>query len=197
MFGVESAGNSDSNDSNLMERLLFKVAKKWVAGYNIDEAIRAAKDANAKGMSAILNFLGEETARQQDVEANVQEYLSLISRINSEKVNGCVSAKPTQLGLAIDYETCLSNYRRLAEKTSEFGQFMWIDMESAKFTEGTIAIYLELLKRYKMTGVAMQSYLRRTASDLLHVLENGGRVRLVKGAYHESEEHAISTREQV
>ena len=192
-----AAGHSDSYDSNLMERLLFRVARKWVAGNSIDDAIAAAKVANSKGMAAILNFLGEETTKDGDVQANVSEYLSLIARINSEKVKGCVSVKPTQLGLAIDYETCLSNYRRLAEKAREFGQFMWIDMESVKFTEDTIAIYLDIFKRYEKTGVAMQAYLRRTASDLLHVIENGGKVRLVKGAYHESEESAFPTREEV
>jgi proline dehydrogenase len=180
-----------------MERLLFRVAKKWVAGNSADEAIAAAKAANSRGMAAILNFLGEETTKLEDVQANVSEYLSLIGRIDAEQVKGCISVKPTQLGLAIDYETCLSNYRRLAEKAREFGQFMWIDMESVKFTEDTIAIYLDIFKRYEKTGVAMQAYLRRTASDLLHVLENGGKVRLVKGAYHESGEDAFPSRDEV
>ena len=192
-----SAGHSDSYDPNLMERLLFKVAKKWVAGHSADEAIAAAKDANARGMAAILNFLGEETSKREEVENTVDEYLSVIERIGVEKIRGCVSVKPTQLGLAIDYETCLANYRRLAARASELGQFMWIDMESIKFTEDTIAIYLELFKRHEMIGVAMQSYLRRSASDLLHILENGGKVRLVKGAYHEPEEHAFQTRDEV
>jgi proline dehydrogenase len=48
-----------------------------------------------------------------------------------------------------------------------------------------------------MTGVAIQSYLRRSTSDLLHIVEHGGKVRLVKGAYHEPEEHAFSTKEEV
>jgi proline dehydrogenase len=74
---------------------------------------------------------------------------------------------------------------------------MWIDMESVKFTEDTIAIYLELYKHYSMTGVAIQSYLRRSASDILHIAEHGGKVRLVKGAYHEPEEQAFSTKEEV
>jgi proline dehydrogenase len=194
---MEPAGHSDNYDSNLMERLLFKVAKKWVAGHTADEAIAAARDANAKGMAAILNFLGEETTKPEDVENTVKEYLSVMERIAAEKIRGCVSAKPTQLGLAIGFESCLANYTRLAVKAGELGQFMWIDMESVKFTEDTIAIYLELFKHYKSIGVAMQSYLRRSASDLLHVLENGGKVRLVKGAYSEPDEHAFSSKDEV
>src|SRR6185503_15656199 len=37
----------------------------------------------------------------------------------------------------------------------------------------------------------------RSASDILHIVEHGGKVRLVKGAYHEPEQHAFSTKEEV
>ena len=188
---------SDNNDSGLLERLLFRVAKKWVAGSSTEEALAAARNANARGMGAILNFLGEDTKDSKQIESTVSEYLSLIRMLGSSGVKGCISAKPTQLGLAIDYELCLANYRRLAAKASDLGQFMWIDMESTKFTEQTISLYLEIFKDYRMTGVAMQAYLRRTASDLLHVLEKGGKVRLVKGAYHEQEENTFTMREEV
>jgi proline dehydrogenase len=70
-------------------------------------------------------------------------------------------------------------------------------MESVKFTEDTISIYLELSRQYAMIGVAIQAYLRRSASDLLHILESGGNVRLVKGAYHEAVENAFTTGEEV
>jgi proline dehydrogenase len=91
----------------------------------------------------------------------------------------------------------LQNFSRLAAKARELEQFIWLDMESVKSTEDTIAIYLDLYKQYDMVGVAVQSYLRRSASDLLHIIECGGKVRLVKGAYHESEEHVFVTDEEV
>lgn len=192
-----AATHSQNNDARLMERLLFRVAKKWVAGYGTEEAIAAALDSNGRGMSAILNFLGEDTTDAKAVDQTVAEYLSLIDLMHERNVRGCVSAKPTQLGLAIDYDTCLQNFKRLATRAKKLGQFLWIDMESVRFVEDTISIYLEVYKQYNMTGVAIQSYLRRSASDLLHIVECGGKVRLVKGAYHEPEEHAFSTKEDV
>jgi proline dehydrogenase len=189
--------HSHNYDSGLMERLLFRVAKKWVAGYGAGEAVAAALGANGRGMSAILNFLGEDTTDASAVEQAINEYLTLMDMMHARKVQGCVSVKPTQLGLAIDYEMCLHNFRRLAARARELGQFLWLDMESVKFAEDTIAIYLKLFEQYDGTGVAMQAYLRRSASDLLHILEHGGKVRLVKGAYHEQEEHAFPAREQV
>jgi proline dehydrogenase len=180
-----------------MERLLFRVAKKWVAGYSTEDAISAALDSNGRGMTAILNFLGEESIDARVVDQTVSEYLSLMDLMHARKVRGCVSVKPTQLGLAISYEICLQNFIKLAERAKKFGQLMWMDIESIKFAEDTIAIYLELYEQYDMTGVAIQSYLRRSTSDLLHIVEHGGKVRLVKGAYHEPEEHAFSTKEEV
>ena len=194
---METAAHSHIYDAGLMERLLFRVAKKWVAGYGTEKAIGAALDSNHRGMSAILNFLGEETVDVKAVEQTVGEYLMLMDLMHRQKIRGCVSAKPTQLGLAIGYDLCLQNFKRLAAKARELGQFLWVDMESIKFTEDTIAIYLEVLRQYPMTGVAIQSYLRRSASDLLHIIERGGKVRLVKGAYHEPEEHAFTAKDQV
>lgn len=194
---METATHSHSYDASLMERLLFRVAKKWVAGYSTGQAISAALDSNSRGISAILNFLGEDAIDPSEVEQTLGEYLLLMDAIQARGVRGCVSVKPTQLGLSISYDACLQNFKKLAAKASRLNQFVWIDMESVRFTEDTIAIYLEIFKKYKMTGVAIQSYLRRSASDLLHIAEQGGKVRLVKGAYHEPEEQAFSTKEEV
>ena len=194
---TQQALHSHSYDSALMERLLFRVAKKWVAGYSADDAILASKDANGRGMSAILNFLGEDTMDKRQVDFAVNEYLSLMGRIKESNARACVSVKPTQLGLAMDYQLCLQHFQALAKKAKELGQFMWIDMESITFTEDTITLYLELLKEYPAVGIAIQAYLRRSGADILHILEHGGKVRLVKGAYHEPEEHAFTTREEV
>ncbi|MFL6503500.1 MAG: proline dehydrogenase family protein [Nitrososphaera sp.] len=188
---------SHAYNANLMERLLFRAAKRWVAGYNADEAIDVALETNSHGMSAILNFLGEDITDSKLVDMTVNEYLLLMDLMYARKVQGCVSVKPTQLGLTIDHNMCLQNFSRLAARARDLGQFIWLDMESVKSTEDTIAIYLDLYKQYDMVGIAIQSYLRRSASDLLHIIECGGKVRLVKGAYHESEEHIFITNEEV
>jgi proline dehydrogenase len=197
MLARPALSYSHAYNANLMERLLFRVAKRWVAGYNADQAIDVALETNSQGMSAILNFLGEDTTDSKLVDMTVNEYLLLMDLMYARKVQGCVSVKPTQLGLTIDHNMCLQNFSRLAARARDLGQFIWLDMESVKSTEDTIAIYLDLYKQYDMVGIAIQSYLRRSASDLLHIIECGGKVRLVKGAYHESEEHIFVTNEEV
>ena len=191
------ATHSHNYDARLIERLLFRVAKKWVAGYSTEEAVAAALISNNIGMSAILNFLGEDTTDPTNVAQTIGEYVSLMDLMSKKNVRGCISVKPTQLGLAIGYDICLQNFVKVVSKAKELGQFIWIDMESVKFTEDTIAIYLELFDQYDKMGVAIQAYLRRSVSDILHITESGGKVRLVKGAYHELDDHVFSTKEEV
>src|SRR5215217_5126747 len=96
MLARPAPSYSHSYDASLMERLLFRVAKGWVAGYNADEAIDVALDTNSHGMSAILNFLGEDTTDSKLVDMTVNEYLLLMDLMHARKVQGCVSIKPTQ-----------------------------------------------------------------------------------------------------
>ena len=188
---------SHSQNYALLEKLLFRVAKKWISGYTYKDAISAAKETNSKRMSAILNFLGEESIDVKQVEQTVNEYCSLLDLLKSNEIDGCISVKPTQIGLTISYETCLYNFKRIANKAKSLGKFMWIDIESFQFVENTIAIYLELFKEYKQTGLAIQAYLKRSSSDLLHLLEEGANIRVVKGAYRESENNAFQSADKI
>ena len=186
------------NNTGLLQRLLFKIARRWVSGNTYKNALSTAKDCNSKGILAILNYLGEDTTSAIIIENTVKEYLSLLSLLESSRIDGCISVKPTQLGLRIAYDESLYNFRQIARKTKSLDRFMWIDIESIQFVEDTISIYLELLRDYKhTTGVAIQSYLKRSSSDLLHLMEQGASVRLVKGAYSEDKRIAFQSIEKI
>jgi proline dehydrogenase len=157
-----------------------------------------AKNSNSKGIAVILNFLGEDTMDSGAIEQTVKEYFMLLEALKANSIDGCISVKPTQVGLRVGYDVCLYNFKQIAKMANSLGKFMWIDIESSQFVENTIAIYLELLKEYKLVGVALQSYLKRSSSDLLHLLEQGaGNVRLVKGAYRENEKTAFQSMEKI
>jgi proline dehydrogenase len=188
---------SHSHNYLLMERLLLRLVKKWTAGDDVEDALMAAKNSNMKGQKAIINYLGEDHTEVERIRRNMKEYSILLERFHSDKIDGCISVKPSQLGLSVSYDLCLKNLTILNKKATEFGGFTWIDMESSKYTDDTLMLYLELLRYHHNIGVVLQSALRRTASDLLHLLEVGGRVRLVKGAYHENEHIAFTSREEV
>ena len=189
--------HSHSHNYLLMEPLLLRLVKKWAAGDDMEDALIAAKSCNMKGQKVILNYLGEDYTEEERIDRAIKEYSNLLERLYLGQIEGCISVKPSQLGLSVSYELCLKNFRALTKRAVEFGGFIWIDMESSKYTDDTLTLYLELFGHNRDIGVVLQSALRRSASDLLHLIEVGGKVRLVKGAYHENEQIAFAPHNEV
>jgi proline dehydrogenase len=190
-------GHSHTNNYLLKERLLMKLVKKWAAGQHMQDALIAAKSCNIKGQKAILNYLGEDNTEEERINRTTKEYCNLLERMHADQIDGCISVKPSQLGLCISYDLCRKNLKSIINGAIKFGVFVWIDMESSKHTDDTLMLYLELFTRYPEIGVVLQSALRRSASDLLHLMEVGAKVRLVKGAYNENEQIAFVRHEEI
>jgi len=184
-------------DPILLERMLFKISKRWIAGYSSTDAIAEARKSNQNGMSAIINYLGEANTERSQIDNSVSEYFTILDLLKAKNVSGSISVKPTQIGLSVGYDICLENFRKISEKAKQSGRFIWIDIESSNFVEDTLSIYLEILRKNRDTGVAIQSYLRRSHSDLLHLMENSANLRIVKGAYSEEKLQAYQSNNEI
>lgn len=190
----EKTDTGESDDAPIvLEKIIYNLAKKWIAGSNRDEAILNAKKANNEGLNVILNFLGEEYTDKKTIDSTVSEYSSLLNLMNDNKIMGSISIKPTQVGLVMDYENCLKNLLKISNIAKSFNRFMWIDIESYSFVEDTLTMYLEIFKKNNNTGVVIQSYLKRSMSDVMHLVESGANIRLVKGAYEGNESIAYTS----
>lgn len=181
----------------LSDTVLLRVAGRWIAGTDLESAMVDAKKANEKGLGAIVNYLGEEITDPSVAEAHLAQYLRLQETMKSEGVRGFVSVKLTQFGLGMDEGGARNRLEKAVVNSERLGQQLWMDMEGSKFTDKTLQMYLEVLDSHKQVGVALQSYLRRSESDLKGLLDRGGRVRLVKGAYREPPEVAFPSRREV
>jgi proline dehydrogenase len=183
--------------TQLMEKILFGVAKQWVAGNTIDDALCVAQKSYKNGMSVIINRLGEYHTSSNIIQKTVDEYVTVMSSFRKWRVGGAISVKPTQVGLSKSVKECRRNFEYLIREALKSHTFVWIDMESSDHTDNTIETYLSLFTRYERIGLALQANLRRTESDLVSLLSVGAKLRLVKGAYREDGRTAYKTREQV
>ena len=189
--------HSHEYDPILLERMLFKISKRWIAGYSNIDAIAEARKSNQNGMSAILNYLGEGNTDKSQIDSSVSEYFTLLDLLKSNNIRGSISVKPSQIGLSVGYDVCLENFRKISEKAKQTGHFVWIDIENSNYVEDTLSIYLKVLRKNRDTGVAIQSYLRRSQSDLLHLMENSANIRIVKGAYSEDKDRAYQSNTEI
>jgi proline dehydrogenase len=179
------------------ERLFYRIAKRWIAGYTLQDAIKAARNANERKMQALVNRLGEHTPDRNVIQQYVEEYLKLLEAIQSEKLQATISIKPSQLGLTADATLYRDNLLKILAKAEEEGRFVWIDMENSPYTESTVDIYRELLDTHKDLGLCLQANMKRSESDLRDLLPRGGKIRLVKGAYPENGDVAFKRRSEL
>lgn len=173
------------------------VARRFVAGDTLDEAVAVSKELNAMGMSVSLDHLGEHVAVVEETIAARDSYLACLSRIANQGLDANISVKLTQLGMGMDDETAARHLDEIAAAALEAGTTVTIDMEDSGHTQATIDLYVAAQKRHGNIGVAVQSYLRRTPEDLERIIPIGGHIRLCKGAYAEPSEVAYQSGDEV
>src|SRR5215510_11187172 len=150
----------------LAERVFWPIAKRWIAGREIDDAIQVAKQANARKIDSIINRLGEHTPDPTLIQEYTEEYLRLLEAITRSGISGCISVKPTQLGLSADAALYKKNVSSILEKADSEKRFTWVDMESSAYTEPTLQVYKELVDSYTRMGICLQANMKRTETDL-------------------------------
>ncbi|MFN2104826.1 MAG: proline dehydrogenase family protein [Candidatus Promineifilaceae bacterium] len=163
------------------------VARRFVAGETIEDAVAVARQLNQRGMHVTMDYLGESVSTIKEAEAARDEILRLFDRIEREKLDATVSVKLSQLGLKIDTGQTFKNVRSLAASASEYGNRLRIDMEESVLVDITLDIYRRLRydEGFSNVGVVVQSYLYRTEDDVRRLVDEGASVRLCKGAYME------------
>jgi proline dehydrogenase len=174
-----------------------QVTRRFIAGENINDAIKEILELNKLGITATFDHLGESTESKAEAETDVREYLRVLDRIEATGVDSNVSVKLTQLGLDIDEDYCLRNAGRIVEAAKRHDNFVRIDMEDSSKTDATLRVFRRLYRDYGNVGIVLQAYLYRTEADLDEVLATGARVRLCKGAYQEPETVAFPEKADV
>jgi proline dehydrogenase len=174
-----------------------RLASRFIAGEELDDALRVVRRLNSEGFKVTLDCLGESVHEAAAADAACQTYLQLLDRLAAEKLDSHVSVKLTQLGLAIDEGLARRNLARLAESAARHNNFVRVDMEGSAFTDSTLRVFSSVDAPREVMGIAIQSYLRRTDADVDELLKRGVRIRLVKGAYKEPPEIAFASKRDV
>jgi len=193
-----------SNQEGLKEfatrfRLFKKLTTRFIAGENIEEAVNAIREVNARGCSASFDHLNESVTSIAETEAEVREYLEVLARIDETGIDSNVSIKLTQFGLEIDPELAYRNARRVVEDAARRGNFVRIDMEASNVTQATLDVFKRLRAEFGLNdvGIVLQSYLYRTMDDARALLQIPARIRICKGAYNEPPEVAYPDKKDV
>ena len=157
----------------------------------MDDAIDAVKRLNAQGLSASLDFLGEDVHHEAEAAKNSSVYCEMIDRLAGEALQANVSVKLSAIGQLIDEKLAVANLARVIERARPHSMFIRLDMEGSATIDSTYRILDRALEIYEHVGPVVQAYLDRAAQDVERIIKRNLRARLCKGAYKERKEIAI------
>ncbi len=177
-----------------------KLSARFVAGMEIEDALRAAESVNKQGMHVTLDSLGESVSSPEEAEKAADVYHALLDAIAERKLDANISVKLTQMGLAIDAGLAEAIATNLAEHAKYVDNFVRIDMEDSSLAQATLDIVRRVHARPDLRGaigIVIQAYLHRSQMDIERLIKDKIRVRLCKGAYKEPPEVAFAHMEDV
>ncbi|OLS20082.1 MAG: Proline dehydrogenase 1 [Candidatus Heimdallarchaeota archaeon LC_2] len=177
--------------------LIRYFARPYVSGDSIEKGIAKADDLWLKRkISSTLDLLGEEVYSKEEVEENVTVYLELLDKLEGKNYV-TVSLKPSSLGYNDGIEYCQEIIERILIKAKEVNIPITLDMEDFNFTDDTLIIYKNLLRKFPNFGTVIQSRLFRTQDDILSLKEHPGRIRLCIGIYKEDKDIALTNKAEM
>jgi len=172
-------------------------ANKYIAGDSIEDAVKTVKYLNSKKIMATIDVLGESIKDRDEARKSKNESLEVLDTIVKHNLDGNLSVKLTMLALSMDYDLCKSLFTEILDSAKSKNIFVRIDMEDSSVTDITIKMYKEMRAKYDNVGLVLQSYMRRTEKDVLHLTEEKSNFRLCKGIYIEPESIAFKGKQEI
>ena len=168
-----------------------KISERYIAGEELDDALRLVRRLNDQGKLATIDVLGEEIAEPDEARGIAAAYREAFEAIERGRLDSNISVKPTALGLKLGYDLFRSNLLDVVKHAAERDNFVRIDMEDSSTTDDTLRAYRDLRDAgHENVGIVLQARLKRTPADLAELAELRPNVRLCKGIYLERAEIA-------
>jgi proline dehydrogenase len=166
-----------------------RISERYIAGEELDDALRVVRRLNDEGKMATIDVLGEEIASPDEARTIATAYRETFEAIELGRLDSNVSVKVTALGLKLGYDLCKENLEAVVRHAAERGNFVRIDMEDSSTTDDTLRLYRELRAAgHDNVGVVLQARLKRTLADVRELAALRPNVRLCKGIYIEPPE---------
>jgi proline dehydrogenase len=179
-----------------------RLSSRFVAGTQVEDALRVTQAVNRAGLSVSVDNLGENVTNADEARASAELYHQMLDEISRRQLNANVSLKLTHMGLDVDEQLARDLVTGLVTKAAAMQppNFVRVDMEGSPYTQRTLDFVHELHRKpghAGAVGAVIQSYMRRAESDIEKLLAGRIRIRLCKGAYQEPDEIAFQKKSEV
>jgi proline dehydrogenase len=177
----------------LLRPFMHRVAKRYVAGQSIEDVLERVREINERGHAASADYIGESCRDETRANAETEVFLDLINALKEKDLNCSISLDLSHIGSLVASELGYRNANRIASAAADAGREVMILMEGSDRADNIYATYARLHTEAGRSnvGITVPAKLHRTVSDLPELMSYPGRIRLVKGAFFESEQVAF------
>lgn len=197
----KAALNEKAKEFILKNEVLFytfkRAADRYIGGETLEETIPKVIQQNKNGLKCSIEFMGESTYVEQEANRATDEFVRICQEIKRLGLNSTVSLDLSHIGLAISKDLGYSNLERICQEALKSDIEVIISAEEVDRTDAIIDTYKHISKVYRNVAITLQAYLYRTKDDFKDLINEEGRIRVVKGAFEVSKELAMPRGEQL
>lgn len=178
----------------ILRSFMHRVSGRYVAGKTVADALARVASINAAGHAASAEYMGESCRDEARAIAETEVFMELVAAVGARGLNCSISFDLSHVGMVVDTELGYRNARRIAQAARHIGSEVMVSMEGSDRADDIYAIYSRLHKDDGLgnVGITVPAKLHRSAADLPKLMDLPGRIRLVKGAFLETEQVAYA-----
>ena len=107
-----------------------RVSNRFVAGTQVEDALRVAKELNGRGITVSVDNLGENVTNAEEARESAKLYHAMLDQIAAQRIEANISLKLTHMGLDVDEKLARELVSGLVQKAATMtpANFVRVDM---------------------------------------------------------------------
>jgi proline dehydrogenase len=170
--------------SPVLERGLWRRARRHVGGRDLSEALRTADLVLGRGAEVSFDLFGTTARDEAEVRTTTDAYVELARAATGTARAVWLSVDLSHLGLRWSRRDCAWAASRVANCVAPGGRLQ-IGAEEAALTDEVLAVVHALAAERAPVMATVQANLLRSEADAKALVATGIPIRLVKGAFSE------------
>jgi len=166
------------------ERSAYRLARPYVAGTRLEDALACARRLAAEGLASSIDFFGESVSDPIEADRVADDYVALARTLDQAPENTFLSIDLSHIGLDQPGEAVERRLARIAAALPQ-GRRIQVGAEEERRADRILAAVLVVARGGGAVSATIQTNLERSRGDAYRLAEGAVPIRLVKGAYVE------------
>lgn len=140
----------------IIERLVFRLVQKHIAGPTSASALQAIREINADGLHATLTLLNDNVHNAAKARYNSNAYMQLIRQVSRLNLNSDISLRPVQVGYAVDKSLMNRHLEEIIGFARDNNVKLWMEQDGGEGIGDHLALFREVRDAYGAIGAEIQ-----------------------------------------